>query len=108
MSGDAGHMTPPGPTPVPIHNDGDVLGKTRRVQPQVNIGFLAVQTSRNRVSQAELSESKLTQEISCVQCDRTLPVISPKRCRYPLRRDSRPRLCAGQSSATTASITPLL
>src|SRR5271157_2184442 len=69
MSGDARHVPPPGPTPVSVHDNGDMLGKTRPIKPQVNVSFLAVHPRRNRVSQAELSESKLTHEIQCVQCD---------------------------------------
>src|SRR5450759_2107727 len=70
MSGNARHVPSPGPAPVSVHDDGDMLGKTRRIEPQVNVSFLAVHPSRNRVSQAEHSESKLTHEIQCVQCDR--------------------------------------
>src|ERR1039458_6789149 len=69
MSGDARHVPSPGPTPVSVHDDGDMLGKTRPIEPQVNVRFLALHPRRNRVSQAELSESKLTHEIQCVQCD---------------------------------------
>src|SRR5258707_13002238 len=69
MSGDARHMSAPGPAPVSVHNDGDMLGKPRRIESQVNVSFLAVHPSRNRVSQAELSQSKLTHEIQCVQCN---------------------------------------
>ncbi len=57
-------------TPVSVHDDGDMLGKTRRIEPQVNVSFLALHPSRNRVSQAELSQSKLTHEIVYLQCDR--------------------------------------
>jgi hypothetical protein len=46
-----------------------MLGKTRRIEPPVNVTFLAVHPNRNRVSQADFSESKLTHEIQCVQCD---------------------------------------
>src|ERR1700686_5122099 len=70
MSGDAWHVPTPGPAPVSVHDDGDMLGKPRRIKPQVNASFLAVHPSRNRVSQMELSESKLTHQIQCVQCDR--------------------------------------
>src|SRR5260370_25221869 len=72
MSGDARHVPAPGPAPVSVHNDGDMLRKTRRIEPQVNVSFLAVHPSRNRMSQADLSESKLTHEIQCVQCDMSL------------------------------------
>src|SRR5277367_2775287 len=72
MSGNAGHVPTPGPTPVSVHDDGDMLGKTHRIEPEVNVRFLAVHPSRNRVSQVELSESKLTHEIQCVQCDRRI------------------------------------
>src|SRR5664279_130908 len=71
MSRDARHVPAPGPAPVSVHDDGDMLGKTRRIEPQVNVSLFAVHPSRNRVSQAELSESKLTHEILCVQCDRS-------------------------------------
>jgi hypothetical protein len=42
-----------------------MMAKTRWIEPQVNVRFLlvALHPSRNRVSQAELSESKLTHEI---------------------------------------------
>jgi hypothetical protein len=46
-----------------------MLGKTRRIEPQINVAFLAVHSRRNRVSQADLSKSKLTHEIQYVQCD---------------------------------------
>ena len=71
MSGNPRHVPPPGPAPVSVHDDGDMLGKPRRIEPQVNFSFflIAVHSSRNRMSQAELSESKLTHEILCVQCD---------------------------------------
>src|SRR5260370_19610700 len=39
MSGDAGHVTAAGPTPVSVHADGVMLGKTRWMQPQVNSTF---------------------------------------------------------------------
>src|SRR3981081_3496560 len=69
MSGDARHVPSPGPAPVSVHDDGDMLGKTRWIEPQVNVTFLAVHPSRYRVSQVELSQSKLTHEIQGVQCD---------------------------------------
>jgi hypothetical protein len=47
-----------------------MLRKLGRIEPQVNVSFLPVHSSRNFVLQVELSESKLTQEIQCVQCDR--------------------------------------
>src|SRR5260370_12032269 len=75
MSGDAGHVPPAGPAPVSVHDDGDMLGKTRWIEPQVNVTFLAVHPSRNRMSQVELSESKLTHQIQCVQCDRRVRVM---------------------------------
>src|SRR6266849_956763 len=74
MSRDARHVPAPGPAPVSVHNDGDMLRNTRRIEPQVNVSFLAVHPSRNRMSQADLSESKLTHKIQCVQCDRSLRV----------------------------------
>src|SRR6266849_4958597 len=74
MSGDARHVPAPGPAPVSVHDDGDMLGEARWIEPQVNVTFLAVHPSRNRVSQVELSESKLTHEIQCVQCDRRVRV----------------------------------
>src|SRR5229473_4651544 len=75
MSGDARHVPAPGPAPVSVHDDGDMLGEARWIKPQVNVSFLAVHPSRNRVSQVELSESKLTHEIQCVQCDRRVRVM---------------------------------
>src|SRR5580698_8569784 len=73
MSSHTRHVPAPGPASVSVHDDGDMLGKTRRIKSQVNVGFLAVHPSRNSVSQAELSESKLTHEILCMQCDREHP-----------------------------------
>src|ERR1035441_1625991 len=72
MSGYTGHVAAPGPASIPVHDDGDMPGKARPIEPQVEVSFLAVHlhSSRNRMSQAELSESKLTHEIQCVQCDR--------------------------------------
>src|SRR5713101_1565563 len=75
MSSDARHVPAPGPAPVSVHDDGDMLGKTRWIEPQVNVTFLAVHPSRNRMSQVELSESKLTHQIQCVQCDRRVRVM---------------------------------
>src|SRR6202158_3525568 len=75
MSGDARHVPTPGPTPVSVHDDGDMLGQARWIESQVNVRFLALHPRWNRVSQAELSESKLTHEIQCVQCDRSFRVV---------------------------------
>src|SRR5260370_34661357 len=75
MSGDAGHVPAAGPAPVSVHDDGDMLGKTRWIEPQVNVTFLSVHPSRNRMSQVGLSQSKLTHEIQCVQCDRRVRVM---------------------------------
>src|SRR5271157_2405191 len=69
MSGHARHVPAPGPTPVSVHDDGDMLGKTRPIEPQINVSFLALHPRRNRVSQTDLSKSKLTHEIQCVQWD---------------------------------------
>src|ERR1700681_3516106 len=96
MSGDAGHVPAPGPAPVSVHDDGDMLGKTRWVEPQVNVTFLAVHPSRNRVSQVELSEAKLTHEIQCVQCDRRVRVME---C-----RKSSPRSYSGDWTGETPSL----
>src|ERR1019366_8648601 len=52
MSGDARHVPSPGPTPVSVHDDGDMLGKTRPIEPQVNVRFLALHPRRNRVPQS--------------------------------------------------------
>src|SRR5208337_5570752 len=70
MAGDTWHVPAPGPTPVSVHDDGDVPGKTRWIEPQINVALfsLAVHPRRNRMTQAELSASKLTHEIQCVQC----------------------------------------
>src|ERR1700677_36980 len=78
MSGNARHVPTPGPAPVSVHDDGDMLGKTRRIKAQINVSFLPFHPSRNRVSQAELSESKLTHEIQCVQCDGEHTCTTPK------------------------------
>src|ERR1700722_16817122 len=75
-SGPAPHVPAPGPAPVSVHDDGDVLGKPSRIEAQINLRFLAVHPSRNRVSQAELSESKLPHEIQCVQCDSSFRAAS--------------------------------
>src|SRR6202051_1364690 len=69
MSGDAGHVPAPGPAPVSVHDDSDMPGKSRRIKPHVNVRFFAVQSCWNRVSQVELSESKLPHEILRVQCE---------------------------------------
>ena len=69
MSGDARQVPAPGPAPVSVHDDSDVPGKSRRIKPQVNVLFFAVQSCRNLVSQVELSESKLPHEILRVQCE---------------------------------------
>src|SRR5229473_2721752 len=42
MSGDARHVPAPGPAPVSVHDDGDMLGQARWIKPQVNVSFLAV------------------------------------------------------------------
>jgi len=63
MTGNARHVTAAGPTPVSVHNDRNVPGKTRRIEPQINVSLFAVHASRNRVSQVKRSESKLTHEI---------------------------------------------
>src|SRR5258708_35055536 len=34
MSGDPRHVPAPGPAPVSVHDDGDMLGKTRWIEPQ--------------------------------------------------------------------------
>src|SRR3979411_3330431 len=39
MSRDAWHVPAPGPAPVSVHDDGDVWGKTRGIEPQVNFSF---------------------------------------------------------------------
>src|SRR5580700_5175330 len=52
MSGDARHVATAGPPPVSVHDDGDMQGKTCWIEPQVNVGFLAVHSSRNCVSQS--------------------------------------------------------
>src|SRR5271169_3431813 len=59
VSGNARHVPTPSPAPISIHDDGDMLRKTRRIEPQVDVGFFAVHLhrSRNRVSQADLSKS---------------------------------------------------
>src|ERR1700675_4942801 len=69
MSGDARQVPAPGPAPVSVHDDSDMPGKSRRIKPQVDVRFFAVQSCRNRVSQVELSESKLPHEILRVQCE---------------------------------------
>src|SRR5208337_770587 len=33
MSGNAWHVPSPGPAPVSVHDDGDMLGKTRPIEP---------------------------------------------------------------------------
>jgi len=53
-------VPPPGPAPVSVHNDGDMPGEPRRIQPQVSFRFLAVHPRGNRVSQVDLCKSKLT------------------------------------------------
>src|SRR4030081_778398 len=53
MSSGARELPAPAPAPVSINDDGDMLGKTHRSEPQVNVSFLAVHPSRDRVSQME-------------------------------------------------------
>src|SRR6266851_2383727 len=45
MSGDARHVPAPGPAPVSVHDDGDMLRKTRRIEPQINVSFLDISPS---------------------------------------------------------------
>src|SRR6202521_93521 len=42
MSSDARHVPAPGPAPVSVHDDGDMLREVRWIEPQVNVSFLAV------------------------------------------------------------------
>src|SRR5713226_3553590 len=79
MSSHARHMPPARPAPVAVHDDGDMVGKTRRIEPQVSRRFLAVHPRRNRVSQGDLSKSKLTQGFREVQSH----VLSASRKRSP-------------------------
>ena len=56
VSRNARQMAAARPAAVAVHDDRNVPGKPRRIEPQVSVAFLAVHASRNRVSQADFSE----------------------------------------------------
>src|ERR1700758_3116476 len=56
MSGDTRQVAPLGPAPVAVHDDGDVLGESRRIQVAVDVAFLAIQPLGYFVLQSDLSE----------------------------------------------------
>src|SRR5579862_2048088 len=56
MSGDTRQVAPLSPASVAVHNDGDVLGESRRIQVAVDVAFLAIQPLGYFVLQSDLSE----------------------------------------------------